>query len=131
MSDRAFIVLYDGWCSVCTRGARRLTPFERAHPEKLALRDLRTHPELMEAHGIDPGEARRVMCAITSDGDVVKGMDAVRATARVVGRGWMISWTALPGIRWVVDRFYGWFARNRLRWFRTSDCPDGACSVED
>lgn len=131
MGTQPLIVLYDGWCSVCAKGARRLEPYERKHPDRLALRDLREHEDLIERHGIDPADARRTMHAITPDGRVVTGMDAVRATARAVGRGWMIAWTGLPVIRWIADRFYAWFARNRLRWFRSGDCPSGACSVED
>jgi predicted DCC family thiol-disulfide oxidoreductase YuxK len=130
MSARPLIVLYDGWCSVCTKGAERLKPYERKHPDKLALRDLREHDELITQHNIDPKDARRTMHAITPDGHILTAMNAVRATARAAGKGWMIAWTALPGIRWITDKLYNWFARNRLRWFRTSDCPDGVCSID-
>ena len=109
-------VLYDGWCSVCSAGAQRLIKLDnnRGH---LRMLDLRTHNELIDKHNLSPSEVRRVMHAITQDGQVLTAMDAVRATMRAVNRGWLVAWTKLPLISWLCDRFYLWFANNRLRFF--------------
>jgi predicted DCC family thiol-disulfide oxidoreductase YuxK len=109
-------VLYDGWCSVCSAGAQRLTKLDnnRGH---LRMLDLRTHNELIDKHNLSPSEVRRVMHAITQDGQVLTAMDAVRATMRAVNRGWLVAWTKLPLVSWGCDHFYLWFANNRLRFF--------------
>lgn len=110
------IVLYDGWCSVCTGAAQRLRKLDN-NRSRLQLIDLRQDDTLIKQHDLEPKEIRRVMHAITPDGRVLTAMDAVRETMRAVGRGWMLAWTTIPGISWLCDRLYLWFANNRLRFF--------------
>lgn len=116
MAHTPTIVLYDGWCSVCTNVAKRLRTLDDGRG-RLELVDLREDERLLTLHQLDPKEIRRVMHAITPDGRVLVGMDAVRETMRAVGRGWLLAWTGLPLISWVCDRLYLWFANNRLRFF--------------
>lgn len=116
MPDTPTIVLYDGWCSVCTSVADRLRQLDD-NRGRLTLVDLRQDDTLLKQHNLEPKEIRRVMHAITPDGRVLIAMDAVRAAMRAVGRGWLIAWTRLPLISWVCDRFYIWFAHNRMRFF--------------
>ena len=85
--------------------------------DRLTLVDLRQDDTLLKQHNLEPKEIRRVMHAITPDGRVLIAMDAVRAAMRAVGRGWLIAWTRLPLISWACDRFYIWFAHNRMRFF--------------
>lgn len=116
MPDTPTIVLYDGWCSVCSSVADRLRQLDD-NRGRLALVDLRQDDTLLKQHNLESKEIRRVMHAITPDGSVLIAMDAVRAAMRAVGRGWLIAWTKLPLISWVCDRFYIWFAHNRMRFF--------------
>ena len=44
--------------------------------------------------------------------------------------GWLLAPTGWPGLRWLSDRGYEWFARNRLaigKWFGRK-CESGKCS---
>lgn len=116
MSHAPTIVLFDGWCSACTHVAQRLRKLDDGRG-RLELVDLRQDDSLVRAHALEPKEVRRVMHAITPDGRVLIAMDAVRACMRAVDRGWLLAWTRLPLISWVCDRFYQWFANNRLRFF--------------
>ena len=64
----------------------------------------RTMDELMGAiHGVMP------------DGTNVTGMEVFRRAYAAVGLGWLLAPTGWPGLRPLFDRFYRWFARNRLR----------------
>ncbi|HEX5010881.1 MAG TPA: DUF393 domain-containing protein [Planctomycetota bacterium] len=124
-----FKLLYDGACPLCAREVRILQRRNRAG--RLAFEDISaagfdparygaTHDELMaEMHGVFP------------DGRVVKRVAAFREAYRAVGLGWLLAWTAWPGLRWIADRAYGLFARNRLRIGRLfgRECPDDACAV--
>lgn len=123
------IVLYDGMCSACSASAAKLRKLDGGRG-RLELVDLRQETDLLEAHGLSASEIRRVMHTITPDGRVHLAMDALRVTMSAIGRGWMLGWTTLPGIRWATDRLYLWFAKNRLRWFAGSSCEDGVCAVD-
>jgi predicted DCC family thiol-disulfide oxidoreductase YuxK len=93
--------------------------------------DLRQDPSIIDTYALDPKEVRRVMHAITPEGEVLIAMEALRATMRAIGRGWMLAWTRIPVVSWVCDRFYMWFARNRLRFFRVKEPCNDACSIDE
>lgn len=115
---RPLIVLYDAMCGACRAGARRLETLD-AGRGRLDLRDLHEHADLIQAHAIEPAEARRVMHAITPEGEVLTAMDALRATLDAVGRGWLLAWTRLPLIRPLADACYRLIARHRHTLFGT------------
>lgn len=124
------IVLYDGWCSVCSQLADRLRKLDDGRG-RLKLLDIRQDDAIVREHNLDPKEVRRVMHAITPEGRVLVAMDAVRATMHAVGRGWLLAWTRIPLISWVCDRFYIWFAHNRIRFFGNKQaCDDGSCRID-
>ncbi len=50
------------------------------------------------------------------DGEIVEGVDVFVHLYDAVGLGWMTAPAHWPGFRWILDRLYLWFARNRLRW---------------
>ncbi|MCR9074420.1 MAG: DUF393 domain-containing protein [bacterium] len=116
MSERPTVVLYDGICPACTQVAERLRRLDN-NRGRLELVDLRRDNRHIRDHDLQPAEVRRVMHAITPDGTVHTAMDAVRVAMRAVGRGWLVAWTRLPLISRLCDRFYLWFAKNRLRFF--------------
>ena len=72
-----------------------------------------------------------VLHAVTGDGTILKGVDAVREAYRAVGLGWVLWPTRLPVLRTMTDYMYRLFARNRIRWGRLfgRSCPDGHCGV--
>ena len=127
-SDEPIIVLYDAMCSVCSASATKLEKLDN-NQNKIKLVDLRIDQRLIEQHQLKPADVRRVMHAITPDGQVLTAMDALRTIMSAVGRGWTINWTKLPIIRPITDHLYITFAKNRLRWFGKPTCVDGACSA--
>ncbi len=68
---------------------------------------------------------------IGADGTVVRDMEVFRRLYRAVGLGWLLSWTAWPGLRRVADAGYRWFARHRLRLTGRGGeaCEGGRCAV--
>ena len=105
-------LLYDGQCPFCRREIEWL---------KRRNRKLRITFEDISAAEFDPGrygltrdEVNRVLHGILPDGTVVRGMAAVRRAYAAIGLGWLTAPTGWPGMRWVADRMYAAFARNRL-----------------
>jgi predicted DCC family thiol-disulfide oxidoreductase YuxK len=85
------VVFYDGWCSWCTRAARRwasLDPFGLVY--YVSFRD----PEVVEVYGLDSARLERRMHAAAADGRLCEGMDALVAIA---SRS-MIAWPVLPAL---------------------------------
>ena len=56
------------------------------------------------------------MQLVMPDGRVLAGVDAVPELLRAIrGLGWLAAVFALPGMRPLARRVYGWIARNRMR----------------
>jgi len=126
MSTWSLKLLYDGACPFC----RREVDFLRRRNHRLLLRfeDI-SDPQFDPAkYGLTKEEVNRVLHGVRPDGAVVRGMAAIREAYRAVGLGWITAPTAWPGIRWIADRAYEAFARNRIRWGRlVGRCESGTC----
>ncbi len=128
-------LLYDGDCPLCRReveflrrrdGGRGLIAFvDIAAPDYDAAANA----------GIDFVTAMREIHAITTDGQVIRGVEVFRQVYAVLGLGWVYGWTGLPGIRRLVDWVYGLWAERRLALTGRPDvmtiaaqrCPSGRC----
>lgn len=120
-------IYYDGRCRLCCAQRDRV---RRRDPEGRSVRFVDIHDPDVDATelGRTPEQLRARMHARLADGRIVEGMEAVRATARALGRGWLLSPTGWPGLRWVFDRLYDVLARRRHLFGRTS-CEGDACRV--
>jgi predicted DCC family thiol-disulfide oxidoreductase YuxK len=123
-------VLYDGACPLCAREVAMLRRLDRgrgrigfddiAAPGFDARRYGRAHDELMaRIHGV------------LRDGRLVEGVEVFRRAYGAVGLGWVLAWTAWPGLRRLADAGYRWFARNRLRLTGRAGhaCADARCAL--
>lgn len=100
------------------RGRGRLRMVDIAAPEFDASAYGTTFERVMGTiHGVD------------ERGGLITGVEVFRRAYRAVGLGWLLAWTAWPGLRPVVDRAYRWFARNRLRLTGRPACEAGRCVV--
>jgi len=116
-------LFYDGACPLCAREARALGRLDRRG--RLKLTDF-------AAPGFDPARAgvpmERLLARIHGrlpDGTIIEGVEVFRKAYEAVGLRLLVAPTRLPGVSWLLDRAYAWFARNRLR--LTGRCEDGAC----
>lgn len=72
-----------------------------------------------------------VIHGVFPDGRIVKKMAVFREAYRAIGLGWVLAPTAWPGLRWLVDRGYEWFARNRIAIGRIlgRQCDSNTCAM--
>ena len=111
---RAYTVVFDGDCKVCTRLARVLRNWDGGRmlevvPSQQAGVTARFPWIPMRAYA----EALQLIAA---DGTTWQGAAAVEQLLTVLPRGRLIAWIfRIPFVRTIADRFYRWFARNRYR----------------
>ena len=123
-------LLYDGQCPFCRREAQWLQ--RRDRQGRLAFEDISAPGFDAARYGVTQAEVMGVMHGVFPDGRIVRRVAAFRAAYRVVGLGWLLAPTGWPGLRWVADRFYEGFARNRAamgRFFGGPACKSGTCHV--
>lgn len=111
---RAYTVVFDGDCKVCTRLSNVLRSWDHAH-------------QLEVVSSQQPGVAARfpwiparaygdALQMIAADGTTWQGAEAIEQILSVLPRGGWIAWVfRIPFARAIADRFYRWFARNRYR----------------
>ncbi len=122
-------ILIDGDCPLCKREAALLQRLDQ-RTGRLVLQDI-------TAIEFDPSTINRTMDdvmgtihAVTPDGQIVTGMEVFRRAYAAVGYGWLLAPTGWPILRPIFNRFYRWFAANRLRLTGRSDaCDTGRCAV--
>jgi predicted DCC family thiol-disulfide oxidoreductase YuxK len=124
-----FTILIDGECPLCAKEAAFMRRLDKGRG-RLAIVDL-------AAPGFDAGTYGTTFDAVmgeihgvTPDGRLIKGVEVFRRAYAAVGWGWLLAPTAWPGLRWISDRAYRWFARNRL-WLtrRPAACATDRCGV--
>jgi predicted DCC family thiol-disulfide oxidoreductase YuxK len=106
-------ILYDGECGVCSRTVhtgRKL--FEHAGLGSAPLQAAWVQNLLKDP----PEDFLRDIVLLFGDGRRIRGAEVYRYVLR---RTWwtypIYAASVVPGLRWVFDRAYRWFARNRLR----------------
>ena len=111
---RAYTVVFDGDCRVCTKSVNVLRTWDRD-----------TLLEIVSSH--EPGVAARFpwipasayvesLQLIAADGTTWQGAAAIERLLTVLPRGRWIAWIfRIPYVRTISDRFYRWFARNRYK----------------
>lgn len=128
MAERAydFEVFYDGECPLCTREVGMLRRLDRR--QRIRFTDIAARGFDASAIGLTQSELMARIRGRLPDGTLVEGVEAFRRLYAVAGLGALVALTRLPGISWLLDRAYDWFARNRLR--LTGRCDAGLCSPE-
>ncbi|HEV2270242.1 MAG TPA: DCC1-like thiol-disulfide oxidoreductase family protein [Steroidobacteraceae bacterium] len=114
------IIVYDGYCHLCSGWAR----FHHRHPTTppfdLVAMQSRRGRELLTIHGVDPDDPTTFL--VLDGGMTFTQSDAAIQVMIASGGLWRLASLA----RWVPSRLrdgvYGVVARNRYRWFgkRTS-----------
>ena len=111
---RAYTVVFDGECRVCTRlcavlrswdGTRQLEVVSSQQPGVMA-----------RCPWIAPRAYADALQLIAADGTTWQGATAIEQLLRVLPRGRWLAWIfRIPFMRPLADRIYRWFARNRYR----------------
>lgn len=120
-------ILVDGLCPLCVREANFMRRLDRGRGY-LKIVDITEQGFDPADYGATHDEVMGKIHGVGRDGGVETGMQVFRRAYGVLGWGWLIAWTGWPVVKPLIDRFYVWFARNRLR-LTGRDCEDGRCRV--
>jgi predicted DCC family thiol-disulfide oxidoreductase YuxK len=113
MSQWQVKLFYDGKCPFCRREVAWLKRCDKHG--YLALEDISDPAVDPAQYGLTAAEVSAALHGVLPGGQVVRGIDAVRQACQAVGLGWFAAPLGWPGLRWIADRLYHLYARNRLR----------------
>ncbi|XP_056304969.1 uncharacterized protein LOC130217018 [Danio aesculapii] len=120
-------VLYDGECPICVKEISFLQFLQRKRADKVDFVDV-SLPEYDESkYGVSYEMAMKEMTVIDKNNKIHQGVPAFTVMYGAVGLGYLGRFLSLPLIRPVMDRAYGVFARNRLKWTGREKCTTGRC----
>ena len=111
---RAYTVVFDGDCRVCTRLSGVLRTWDTGHQLEVVSSG---QPGVMARFPwIPPRAYVDALQLIAADGTTWQGASAIEQLLHALPRGRWIAWIfRIPLVRPLADRFYRWFARNRYR----------------
>ncbi|HEX6598366.1 MAG TPA: DUF393 domain-containing protein [Gemmatimonadaceae bacterium] len=111
---RAYTVVYDGDCKVCTRLAGVLQKWDGGRMLEVVPSQ---QPGVTARFPWIPTHAyAEALQLIAANGTTWQGAAAIEQLLTVLPRGRLIAWVfRIPFVRTIADRFYRWFARNRYR----------------
>jgi len=117
-------LFYDGLCPVCAREMAFLRRRDRMG--RLAFVDIAAAGFDPRPWGLALPDLVGRMHAVDAQGRVIDGPEVFRRAYSAVGLGWLLAWTAWPGLRVLADLGYAAFARirPRLSRFRCDDRCD-------
>jgi predicted DCC family thiol-disulfide oxidoreductase YuxK len=111
---RAYTVVYDGNCKVCTRLVKLLRKWDRTG--LLEVVPSQQHGVMARFPWIPARAYGEALQLVAADGTTWQGAAAIEKLLDVLPRGRLISWIfRIPFVRTLADRFYRWFAKNRYR----------------
>jgi predicted DCC family thiol-disulfide oxidoreductase YuxK len=111
---RAYTVVFDGDCRICTRLSRVLRDWDAGR--QLEVVSSQQPGVTARFPWIPPRAYAEALQLIAADGTTWQGAAAIEQLLGVLPRGRLISWVfRIPFVRTLADRFYRWFARNRYR----------------
>jgi predicted DCC family thiol-disulfide oxidoreductase YuxK len=111
---RAYTVVFDGDCRICTRLSRVLRDWDAGR--QLEVVSSQQPGVTARFPWIPPRAYAEALQLIAADGTTWQGAAALEQLLGVLPRGRLISWIfRIPFVRTLADRFYRWFARNRYR----------------
>ena len=121
-------VLYDAECPLCRREIALLHRLDRRG--RIASEDIADPSFDASRYGLTFEQVMGRIHGVLPDGTIVRDVEVFRRLYRAVGLGWLLAWTRWPIGRWIADRAYRWFARNRLRLTGRRDaCATGRCAT--
>jgi predicted DCC family thiol-disulfide oxidoreductase YuxK len=115
------IVVYDGYCHVCSGGVRFLEKFRLKAPFLLLPTQSAQGRELLAQHNIDPDNPSTFL--VLDGGRAYTASDASIHVMIAMGGAWRLARLARIVPRAWRDAAYRLLARNRYRWFgRRATC---------
>jgi predicted DCC family thiol-disulfide oxidoreductase YuxK len=134
-----YYVIYDGNCNLCVTLVQLL---EKLDQGKLFRYTPMQDEETLTQWGITPQDCEQGMILIDGNAPAKRwqGSDAAEEIGRLLPMGsvFVEAYRALPGMKWVGDRFYEQIRDNRYTLFgqrsstyQSAYCVDGSCNAEN
>ena len=109
---RAYTVVFDGDCKVCTKLTKVLRAWDRRH--ELEVVSSQTRGVMARFPWIPARAYADALQLVARDGTTWQGSAAIEQLLDVLPKGMLLGWVfRIPFARRLLDRFYKWFARNR------------------
>ena len=111
---RAYTVVFDGDCKVCTRLSKVLRKWDGGRNLEVVSSQ---QPGVTARFPWIPARAYAdALQMVAADGTTWQGAAAIEQLLDVLPKGQLVSWVfRIPFMRTIADRFYRWFAKNRYR----------------
>lgn len=108
-------LLYDSECPLCVKEVNFLRKRSEQHGNSIAFVDIADADYSPEQNGgVSYEQAMGRIHAITSEGEVISGIQVFRRTYEAIGLGWIYAVTRLPVAGWLAERLYNLWADWRL-----------------
>jgi predicted DCC family thiol-disulfide oxidoreductase YuxK len=120
-TDWQIKVFYDGACPLCLREIRFLRRLDRKG--RVRCTDIASAGFRASDYGHTLEAFMSEIHGRLPDGTWIRGVEVFRVLYASVGLSPLVWVTRLPIVAGLLDRAYGVFARNRLRW--TGRCSEG------
>jgi predicted DCC family thiol-disulfide oxidoreductase YuxK len=104
-------LLYDGSCALCATEMEQLR--RRATDGRLVFVDIAAADFDATAWGFELAALNEEMHAVRADGQVLRGLEAIRAAYDAAGIGWVFAPSGWAALKPWADRGYRLFARHR------------------
>ena len=121
-------VFYDGACPLCSREINFLRRWDTAR--RIRFTDTAATDFQASEHGVTQQALLAEIHGRLPSGDWIRGVEVFRRLYTAIGLGPLVWLTRLPLLSALLDKAYGVFARNRLRWTRRCFERGGTCGVE-
>uniref|UniRef100_A0A2P0ZGE4 Thiol-disulfide oxidoreductase n=1 Tax=[Tolypothrix] sp. PCC 7415 TaxID=373957 RepID=A0A2P0ZGE4_9CYAN len=132
-----YYVIYDGNCNLCVTLVQLLENLDQG---KLFRYSPMQDEQTLAQFGITPQDCEQGMILIDANAPERRwqGSDAAEEIGRLLPLGsvFVDAYRALPGVKWVGDRFYEQIRDNRYTIFgkrsstyQSGYCVDGSCNV--
>lgn len=121
-------LLIDGQCPLCSREASWLA--RRDKKGRLGFVDIASKDFDPARYGKTQEEVMGAIHAVTSEGEILTGVEVFRRAYGEIGLGWLLAPTKLPVLRQISDAMYRAFARIRPRLQgKGQGCESGTCKI--
>ncbi|WP_194756458.1 thiol-disulfide oxidoreductase DCC family protein [Aliidiomarina indica] len=106
-------IFYDGQCPLCVREMKQLKRLDKE--QQIAFEDILEDDFSERYPQVSVAKANTILHGMNAQGKMLYGLDVTHAAWSLAGRGWLTAPLRWPLIRWVADKIYLYFARNRYR----------------
>lgn len=118
-SPSTVLVLFDGNCALCNRSVVFLLEHDRRGALRFAPLDSETGRRVVGTPELLSGSPGSIL--VVDDGEVLRESRGVLRLTRHLRFPWSLLGAARVVPEGIRDALYRWVARNRLRWFGTTD----------